>query len=153
MDLATERVRRVERLWSAGAKNIHALTFDESGRLWVGDHGNGLYRWDPDSDEVTRFTKQPDSLGDDYILAASAVGGTVLFGTHGGGAYRYALGGGGWTHFDMTPVVDCPPRHGMGANEIRAVAQAGPFSYFGTQGCGVAVLANSLQYAADAASN
>ena len=58
-----------------------------------------------------------------------------------------------WAFLDMTAVVDCPPRHGMGANEIRAVAQAGPFAYFGTQGCGVAVLADSLQYAADAASN
>ncbi len=153
MDLTTGRVRRVDRLWAAGAKNIHALSFDESGRLWVGDHGNGLYRWDPDSDEVTRFTKRPGSLGDDYILASATAPGTILFGTHGGGAYRYALDGGGWTHFDMTPVVDCPPRHGMGANEIRAVAQAGPFAYFGTQGCGVAVLADSLQYAADAASN
>ncbi len=153
MDLTTGRVRRVDRLWAAGAKNIHALSFDESGRLWVGDHGNGLYRWDPDSDEVTRFTKRAGSLGDDYILASTTAPGTLLFGTHGGGAYRYALDGSGWTHFDMTPVVDCPPRHGMGANEIRAVAHAGPFAYFGTQGCGVAVLADSLQYAADAASN
>jgi hypothetical protein len=153
MDLETGRVRRVDRLWAAGAKNIHALSFDESGRLWVGDHGNGLFRWDPDSDEITRFTKGSGSLGDDFVLAATAAPGTVLFGTHGGGAYRYALNGGGWTHFDMTAVVDCPPRHGMGANEIRAVAQAGPFAYFGTQGCGVAVLADSLQYAADAASN
>ena len=136
-----------------GRRTYTRLSFDESGRLWVGDHGNGLFRWDPDSDEITRFTKGSGSLGDDFVLAATAAPGTVLFGTHGGGAYRYALNGGGWTHFDMTAVVDCPPRHGMGANEIRAVAQTGPFAYFGTQGCGVAVLADSLQYAADAASN
>ena len=53
----------------------------------------------------------------------------------------------------MTSVVDCPSQRGMGSNEIRAVAEAGSLAYFGTQGCGVAVMARSLKYASGASPN
>jgi hypothetical protein len=144
MDLETERLRRVAPLWSSGVRNVRSLARDESGKIWVGTYGNGLYRWDPGNNEVTRFAKSTGTLADDFVLAATATPETILVGTFGGGAYRYSLGDGRWTEFNLDT--------GLKSMEISSLAHSGPFTYFGTLGDGVAVLADSLQYAADAAS-
>jgi len=145
MELETGRIRRVTPLWSAGVRNVRSLALDRSGRVWVGTYGNGLFRWDPASDQVTRFSKSSGTLADDFVLAATAAPDTILVGTFGGGAYRYSLDDDRWTVFDLDT--------GLKSMEISSLAHAGPFTYFGTLGDGVAVLADSLQYAADAASN
>ncbi len=145
MDLETERLRRVDTLWSVGVKNVWSLALDGSGKLWIGTYGNGLYRWDPVTDDVTRYSKASGTLGDDFVLATAPSPGAVLIGTFGGGAYQYSLDDDGWTTFDLDS--------GLISMEISSVAHAGPYTYFGTLGSGVAVLADSLQYAAGAASN
>lgn len=146
MDLETERLRRLDRVRAAGVVNVRALALDKAGQLWIGTYGNGLYRWDPGSDEIVRYSTSSGTLADDFVLAAAAApdADAVLFGTFGGGAYRYSADDAEWTHFDLD--------NGLIAMDISSLAHAAPFTYFGTLGRGVAVLADSLQYAADAAS-
>ena len=143
MDLDTERLRRVDSLWAAGVKNVRALAVDDAGRLWIGTYGNGLYRWEPDSGAIVRYSTSAGTLADDFVLAAAAAPDAVLFGTFGGGAYRHSVETGEWTHFDLD--------NGLTSLEISSLAHAGPYTYFGTLGQGVAVRAESLQYAAGAA--
>ncbi len=143
MDLETQRLSRVDSLWAAGVINVRALAVDDAGQLWIGTYGNGLYRWDPGSDAIIRYTTSSGTLADDFVLAAAAAPDAVLFGTFGGGAYRYSVDKAEWTHFDLD--------NGLMAMEISSLAHAAPFTYFGTLGRGVAVLADSLQYAAGAA--
>lgn len=139
MDLSTERLRRVDSLWAAGVTNVRALAIDDAGRLWIGTYGNGLYRWEPDSDAVVRYSTGAGTLADDFVLAAAAAPDAVLFGTFGGGAYRYSVRTEEWTHFELD--------NGLMSMEISSLAHAAPYTYFGTLGRGVAVLAESLRAA------
>lgn len=143
MDLQSQRLRRLDSLWAAGVVNVRALAADDAGLIWIGTYGKGLYRWNPESDEIVRYSTSSGTLADDFVLAAAAAPGAVLFGTFGGGAYRYSIDQAEWTHFDLD--------NGLAALEISSLAHSAPFTYFGTLGRGVAVLADSLQDAAGAA--
>ena len=71
---------------------VRVLHEDVAGALWVGTYGGGLNRFDPESEEVTRYQHDPEdtaSLSNDDIRAlASDSDGTLWVGTRGGGLCR-----------------------------------------------------------------
>lgn len=144
LDLETGHARRAEALWAAGAVDVRALVVDDTGKVWVGTYGAGLFRWDPNTDRVARYSTSSGTLADDYVMAAAATAGSVVFGTFGAGAYQYSVADGKWTAIDLDS--------GLPHLDIMALEQSGSFTYFGTLGGGVAVLADSLEHAARAAS-
>ena len=144
MDLETGRLRHAAAPWAAGAVNVWSLAVDDAGAVWIGTYGTGLYRWDPADDQVSQYFANSGNRDDDFVLSAATAPGSVLFGTFGAGAYRYSVGDAEWTAIGLDS--------GLTALVITALAQSGPYTYFGTLGGGVAVLADSLEHAARAAS-
>lgn len=144
MDLKSGRVHRAAAPWTAGAVNVQALTVDEEEMVWIGTYGTGIYRWDPTTNEISQYSTSSGTMADDYVLSAATMAGSVVFGTFGAGAYHYSVSDDKWTAIDL--------ESGLMALEITAIANAGAYTYFGTLGSGVAVLASSLEHAARAAS-
>ncbi len=63
----------------------------ETGQIWVGTFGNGLYRFDPGVEEFTRFS-YPSPRRNELvycIMSLCSMNGSLWIGTFGGGLIRY----------------------------------------------------------------
>ncbi len=88
------------RCWTGDATfpvaQLHAVTTDAQGRVWVGGL-HGLYRFDPASERFTRHTVSSGDLPVDWVTALVPWGRGVMAGTyHGGlaiedGARRFSI--------------------------------------------------------------
>lgn len=139
MNINSGIVYRPSAPWTAGVVNIRALTVDERGTVWIGTYGTGLFRWNPRTNSVFRYSTDSGDLADDYVLSAISIPGAVVVGTFGAGAYIYSIGDDEWTAINLDS--------GLTSTEITSLARAGPFTYFGTLGGGVEILADSLENA------
>lgn len=63
---------------------LHAVTTDRRGRVWVGSL-HGLYRFDPDTERFTRHTVSSGDLPVDWVTAVVPWGDGVMAGTYHGG--------------------------------------------------------------------
>ncbi|MET1254629.1 two-component regulator propeller domain-containing protein [Aliikangiella maris] len=72
---------------------IFTLHRDKQNQLWVGTYGQGISRYDANTDEffhIQHHKAQPDSLASNYILTLYADRqGSLWFGTDGSGINRY----------------------------------------------------------------
>jgi ligand-binding sensor domain-containing protein len=104
---------------------------EDGGTIWVGTYGEGLYRWDRETNSLSRFRKRDGSIPDDWILAGVATDRAVYFGTFGGGV----------AVFDKEARVfrDLGIADGLSSADVASVAYWKPHLYFGTLGGGVTV--------------
>lgn len=63
---------------------LHAVTTDESGAVWVGSL-HGLFRLDEESGEYDRYTVSSGDLPVDWVTALTTLDGEVVAGTYHGG--------------------------------------------------------------------
>ena len=104
--------------------------------LWIGTYGQGLYRWDPHTNDLEQLSKAEGSLGDDWVLCGVETKTGLYFGTFGAGV----------THLLPTSLStrQIGIRDGLSALDISAVTYAPPLVYFGTLGSGISILDESL---------
>jgi len=116
---------------------VNCLHLDRSGILWAGTEGGGLYRIDPEKDEMTRFRndlRNPYSLCDDYVYSIGEdKAGLLWFGTETGlsvydrGRKRFAL-------YENRPNDP----NSLSRNAIRSLCQDRTSSFWiGTEGGGL----------------
>lgn len=82
------RFRRGWRCWTGDPSfpvaQLHAVTTDRAGRVWVGSL-HGLYRFDPEAERFHRHTVSSGALPVDWVTAVVPWGDGVLAGTYHGG--------------------------------------------------------------------
>ncbi|MBI3169508.1 MAG: GAF domain-containing protein, partial [Chloroflexi bacterium] len=82
---------------------INTLLEDKDGYLWIGTYDDGLYRLNPETEEVTYFrhdSAKSSTLGSNTVLCIYQDSkGTLWVGTHGGGLSRFNPETKSFTHF------------------------------------------------------
>lgn len=77
----------------AEAVSVWALEADRDGKLWMGTHSHGVYRYDPATDSVSNFQHRaddPNSIGDNDVREVYVDSDNhVWFGTYSGGLARF----------------------------------------------------------------
>ena len=68
--------------------NFISLYLDQTGQVWAGTYGEGLYRINPSDLSYKRFTKN-NGLGDNNVISISGRDNFIWFSTLGGGVTRF----------------------------------------------------------------
>jgi hypothetical protein len=118
------------------SRNITMLLVEKEEILWIGTYGQGLYRWDPVSNDLEHHSKASGMLGDDWVLCGIETDTGLYFGTFGAGVTR------------LLPASLSARQIGLGeglpALDISAASYGPPLLYFGTLGSGISILDESL---------
>ncbi len=122
--------------------NVLSLYEDPNGILWIGTFGNGLYCWDPNSDQLRHFLES-DGLTNNNVLSITGKEGVVWLATL-GGVTRFEN--------DVNIISKANPevrryheQTGLGINYVyQVLIDRKGRVWFATDGEGISVLENGI---------
>jgi len=100
---------------SLGSDDVRALWEDPSGTLWVATGGGGVNRYNPETEDFTRFLNPHDSseTSNSILAAAQDNEGIFWLGTHHAGLHRFDPRTGQFTTFSNVPDDSLSLSHDM----------------------------------------
>jgi signal transduction histidine kinase/ligand-binding sensor domain-containing protein len=108
---------------SLGGDSVRSALVDQSGDVWLGTRGNGLDRFDPESETFTHYRHAPNDPGS---LSNNAVrvlyqdsGGNLWIGTIGGGLDRFDRATQTFSHYQHDPSDSSS----LSDNSVRAILE------------------------------
>lgn len=137
LDLETDRLVSFDSLNPGlAARNITMLLPQDAKQLWIGTYGEGLYRWQAQTNELVHYSKETGDLSDNWVLCGIGTERGLYFGTFGGAISFYDESTDSWQHLGL--------REGLSSLDISAVSFSPPYLYFGTLGAGISIFNEKL---------
>jgi signal transduction histidine kinase/ligand-binding sensor domain-containing protein len=108
---------------SLGGDSIRSILADQSGDVWLGTRGNGLDRFDPETETSTHYLhdpNDPDSLSNNAVrVLYQDSGGNLWIGTIGGGLDRFDRATQKFAHYQHDPSDPSS----LSDNSVRAILE------------------------------